>query len=326
MTAGYGDRAPSALRPRARRRDGVPRHARDRRAAARSDERRRSSVVPTRSRVFAVAGIARPGAVLRRRRGRPDGRSRAPSTFRDHHPFTDARRRAHRQAARAAAGADDRADDGEGRRAAGGLRCRRPADRGRAARRSTIEPGRRFRDWLFARIRARSRRRIPASHSAPAPGPGSPDETPSRIPGCAARSSLVCACCRRRSCERAGALLGLAVLRVRPRAPPDRASATSRPRFRSRSAAERRAIVRGAFAHFGRLLFELLKFSTLSPERDAGARRVRRRGARAPGLRAGQGRAVRHRPLRLLGAAGDGARAAASSRWACWRARSTTAR
>ena len=29
---------------------------------------------------------------------------------------------------------------------------------------------------------------------------------------------------------------------------------------------ERRRIVRGAFQHFGRLLFELLKFSTLSPE------------------------------------------------------------
>ena len=44
------------------------------------------------------------------------------------------------------------------------------------------------------------------------------------------------------------------------------------------------------------------------------------------GVRAGQGRAVRHRALRLLGAAGDGARAAAASRWRCWRARSTTAR
>ena len=34
--------------------------------------------------------------------------------------------------------------------------------------------------------------------------------------------------------------------------------------FPVRSAAERRAIARGAFAHFGRLLFGLLKFSTLS--------------------------------------------------------------
>jgi KDO2-lipid IV(A) lauroyltransferase len=35
--------------------------------------------------------------------------------------------------------------------------------------------------------------------------------------------------------------------------------------FPSRSAVERRRIVRGAFEHFGRLLFELLKFSTLPP-------------------------------------------------------------
>ena len=33
--------------------------------------------------------------------------------------------------------------------------------------------------------------------------------------------------------------------------------------FPSRSDAERRAIVRAAFKHFGRLLFEILKFSTL---------------------------------------------------------------
>jgi KDO2-lipid IV(A) lauroyltransferase len=35
--------------------------------------------------------------------------------------------------------------------------------------------------------------------------------------------------------------------------------------FPNRSEAERRAIARAAFAHFGRLLFELLKFGTLSP-------------------------------------------------------------
>src|SRR5262245_33950164 len=34
--------------------------------------------------------------------------------------------------------------------------------------------------------------------------------------------------------------------------------------FPSRSPAERQSIARAAFAHFGRLLFELLKFSTLS--------------------------------------------------------------
>ena len=35
--------------------------------------------------------------------------------------------------------------------------------------------------------------------------------------------------------------------------------------FPARTAAERRHIVRGAFQHFGRLLFQLLKFSTLPP-------------------------------------------------------------
>jgi KDO2-lipid IV(A) lauroyltransferase len=37
--------------------------------------------------------------------------------------------------------------------------------------------------------------------------------------------------------------------------------------FPLRTASERKAIARAAFAHFGRLLFELLKFSTLSPAR-----------------------------------------------------------
>ena len=36
--------------------------------------------------------------------------------------------------------------------------------------------------------------------------------------------------------------------------------------FPTRSVAEHTAIVRGAFRHFGRLLFELLKFSTLTDE------------------------------------------------------------
>jgi KDO2-lipid IV(A) lauroyltransferase len=62
-----------------------------------------------------------------------------------------------------------------------------------------------------------------------------------------------------------GALLGLAVYVLDPghRRIANRNVATA---FPSRSARERRRIVRGAFMHFGRLLFELLKFSTLSPE------------------------------------------------------------
>ena len=79
-----------------------------------------------------------------------------------------------------------------------------------------------------------------------------------------------------------------------------------------------------AFTHFGRLTFELLRFATLSPRQMLarvefdGEERARAR------LRAGQGRAVRHRPFRLLGAAGDGARAADPADHASSRARSTT--
>ncbi len=64
--------------------------------------------------------------------------------------------------------------------------------------------------------------------------------------------------------ERAGALLGLAVYTFdRPhRRIAQRNVAAA---FPVRSAAEQSVIVRGAFAHFGRLLFELLKFSTLTP-------------------------------------------------------------
>jgi KDO2-lipid IV(A) lauroyltransferase len=61
-----------------------------------------------------------------------------------------------------------------------------------------------------------------------------------------------------------GSLLGLAFYTV------DRAHRRIAERnlavaFPVRSVRERRGIMRGAFTHFGRLLFELLKFSTLSP-------------------------------------------------------------
>ena len=110
--------------------------------------------------------------------------------------------------------------------------------------------------------------------------PDEPPAPPARDDDRAARSSAIRrACCRGRwSRVRRGARPG--VLHARPRAPAHRASATSRRRSRRAPAAERRAIARGAFAHFGRLLFELLRFSTLVAGRDAGARRVRRRGAR----------------------------------------------
>lgn len=60
--------------------------------------------------------------------------------------------------------------------------------------------------------------------------------------------------------------------------------------FPSRSESERRQIVRGAFGHFGRLLFELLKFSTLTPEQMLarvefeGEERVRSAYARGKGV------------------------------------------
>jgi KDO2-lipid IV(A) lauroyltransferase len=63
--------------------------------------------------------------------------------------------------------------------------------------------------------------------------------------------------------ERAGALLGVAVYMfdgVHRRIARSNVAAA----FPGRSAAEQRVIVRGAFAHFGRLLFGLLKFSTLT--------------------------------------------------------------
>jgi lauroyl/myristoyl acyltransferase len=64
--------------------------------------------------------------------------------------------------------------------------------------------------------------------------------------------------------ERCGALLGLAFYAFdgSHRRIAERNVAGA---FPSRPARERRVIVRGAFAHFGRLLFALLKFSTLSP-------------------------------------------------------------
>jgi KDO2-lipid IV(A) lauroyltransferase len=62
-----------------------------------------------------------------------------------------------------------------------------------------------------------------------------------------------------------GTLLGLAFYTVdrAHRRIAERNLATA---FPARPLEERRAIARAAFAHFGRLLFELLKFSTLSPE------------------------------------------------------------
>jgi KDO2-lipid IV(A) lauroyltransferase len=60
--------------------------------------------------------------------------------------------------------------------------------------------------------------------------------------------------------------------------------------FPLRSAAERRAIARSAFQHFGRLLFEILKFSTLPPQQILA--RVEFDGDERVRLAYGQGRGV----------------------------------
>ena len=60
--------------------------------------------------------------------------------------------------------------------------------------------------------------------------------------------------------------------------------------FPSRSPAERRAIVRAAFKHFGRLLFEILKFSTRSPAQIL--ERVEFDGGERVRLAYGQGKGV----------------------------------
>jgi KDO2-lipid IV(A) lauroyltransferase len=65
--------------------------------------------------------------------------------------------------------------------------------------------------------------------------------------------------------DRCGAALGLAFYTF-DRAHRRIAERNVTAAFPGRSARERQAIVRAAFAHFGRLLFQLLKFSTLSDE------------------------------------------------------------
>ena len=83
--------------------------------------------------------------------------------------------------------------------------------------------------------------------------------------------------------------------------------------FPSRPAAERAAIARDMFAHFGRLLTVLLKFSTMTPAQMLarvefeGEERVRAAHATRPG------RAAVHRSFRLLGDQRPGARARAPS-------------
>ena len=89
--------------------------------------------------------------------------------------------------------------------------------------------------------------------------------------------------------DRSGALLGRAVYlfdRTHRRVARRNVAAA----FPARSAPEQRQIVRGAFEHFGRLLMELLKFSTLSP--DAMLARVEFEGEEHVRAAHAQGRGV----------------------------------
>ena len=70
--------------------------------------------------------------------------------------------------------------------------------------------------------------------------------------------------------------------------------------FPLRSRSECRAIARGMFSHFGRLLTVFLKFSTMTPQQML-ARVSFERGARPRRARPGEGRAALHRAFRLLG-------------------------
>ena len=89
--------------------------------------------------------------------------------------------------------------------------------------------------------------------------------------------------------DRCGALLGLAFYTFdRPHRHVARQNVASA--FPARSQREQHVIVRGAFEHFGRLLFAILKFSTLSP--DAMLARVEFEGEERVRLAYAQGKGV----------------------------------
>ena len=122
--------------------------------------------------------------------------------------------------------------------------------------------------------------------------------------------------------DRAGALLGLAFYTF-DRAHRLVATQNVAAAFPTRTPRERRLIVRAAFAHFGRLLFELLKFSTLSPEQMLA--RVEFDGEDRVRLAYAQGKGV----LFVTGTSGSGScrrwcTRSGCRRWRSWPARSTT--
>ena len=267
-----------------------------------SATRRAGSTRSGDGRCCAVAGIARPERFFERSASRRvdgrrhDGLPRSPS-FRARRRAAHRERRSRRRAPTRCS-RPRRMPCGSRRLAAGG-----PA--AWPSSRSTVtSPSATFADWLrrsASRRTATKRYRASANHESSASNTW-PCKTADR-----ARPNAL----PRRSWSSTGALVGLGCRFVFDRAHRRIAERNVAAAFPARSAGRAAPIVRGAFAHFGRLLFELLKFSTLSPEamlarvEFEGEERVR------AGVRAGQGRAVRDRPFRLLGAAGDGPRAAA---------------
>ncbi|MQA30734.1 MAG: tetraacyldisaccharide 4'-kinase [Luteitalea sp.] len=144
-----------------------------------------------------------------------------------------------------------------------------------------IEPRAAFEEWLLERLRA-SHRSCRTGH-APAPRrtrSATAADRPAHPLPAVARQTLIrhrleyvavrtvigfVRVMPSRLVDACGSLLGL-VSYTLDRAHRRIAQRNVAAAFPARSAAERRQIVRGAFTHFGRLLFELLKFSTLSPE------------------------------------------------------------
>ena len=124
-----------------------------------------------------------------------------------------------------------------------GCDLRRSAGRGRAAATCRVEPARRsFADWLLERLSVRHRLEYAAVRRA--------DRAGRVMPGA-------------RWCGGAARCLGLAFYvfdRAHRRVAERNVAAAFPVAVRAPSAAHRAR----AFAHFGRLLFELLKFSTLS--------------------------------------------------------------
>ena len=129
---------------------------------------------------------------------------------------------------------------------------------------ATIEPAAAFADWLLDRLRtARSTQHsaLSTQHRAP-----STRGMRHRLEYLIVKVFIAVLRVMPDSVVRvSGSLLGLA-FHTFDRAHRRIAERNLATAFPSRTAGARRAIGRGAFKHFGRLLFELLKFSTLSPE------------------------------------------------------------